>query len=883
MTTQETRRLQARILLLSLTVLVLVGLIAAGLTAHAYYQQARDRADLVQQSALQNHGLAVAQYFDRLEDIAWQVASRSRIRDELEAYNRGEVDRQALREFTHDKLEDALRPSGAAGIIRLDAEGRKVLSVGDTAPDSIYWPEVEPGMRETRMRDHLAWEGRAYVMIAVPILSRDDDWLGADILVFPAEALGSVMEGVAEGRNGAYLEGPEGVVLRVDDITWSLIPTGAGEPVAPALQQARGGSAALQRGNGEVVFSAPVREDWGLAVALPTDELYEGMAVHLALPVALVLGMALLSALGLSGVIRPLSRQVVAQSEALERASEEQEDLLEYASGFVYRFDRSGRARYVSAGVERVLGRTMDRLPEGTLRALVEPFLPYLEGTAVPIDGGSDADLPPARTEVLDADGHRVMLELNARVRYDGDRVVDIFGVARDVTSREEARRRVSHLANYDPLTELPNRTQLDERLARAIERCRHQDERLAVLFVDLDGFKYVNDSLGHHRGDELLEAVAGRLLDAVDPHSTIARHGGDEFVVLTERIHATTEAEAVAHGLLRALDAPFHVAGQELFIGASIGISVFPDDAATPDMLIRNADSAMYRAKARGRNNVQLYTADLTEASHRRLAIEAGLRRAIEDDELEVVYQPQWDLPGESLTGAEALVRWRHPEFGMISPAEFIPVAEENGTIGLLGRWVLREAVRRACEWGPERLGRIGVNVSGHQVLFGNIVGDVRDVLAESGLPPWRLELEITEGFMIDHAERGIEVLEELRAMGVQLAIDDFGTGYSSLSYLKRLPVQRLKVDGSFVRGADNDAADAALTASVIAMGHKLGLEVIAEGVETGTQLGMLIDEGCDQAQGYYLARPISGEQLAGVIDNPVPLYRQSGPVSRG
>ncbi len=876
MTTQETRRLQARILLLALAVLVLLGLIAASLTAHAYYQQARDRADLAQQAALQHHGQAVAQYFDRLEDIAWQVASRSRIRDELAAYNRGATDLEDLQDFSHDKLEDALRPSGAAGIIRLDAEGRQVLEVGDANPDPIYWPDIDPAMRETRMRDHLAWEGRAWIMIAVPILSREDEWLGADILVFPAEALVGVLESAAEGGKAAWLEGPQGVVLRVDDITWSLKPTGAGNLVAPALQQARGGSQALQRTDGEVVFAVPVRPGWGLSMAVPEEELYAGMMAHLALPVGLVLGMALLSGLGLIGVIRPLSRQVVAQSEALERASEEQEDLLEYASGFVYRFDRSGRARYISPGVERVLGRSMDRLPETTLRALVEPFLPYLEGTAVPIDGGTDSELPPARAEVTDKAGNPVVLELNARVRYNSGHVVDIFGVARDVTSREEARRRVSHLANYDPLTDLPNRTQLDERLARAIERCRLHDERLAVLFVDLDGFKYVNDSLGHHRGDELLEAVARRLLGAIDRHSTIARHGGDEFVVLTEHIAGTDDAERVADNLLRALEAPFHVAGQELFIGASIGISLFPDDAASSDMLIRNADSAMYRAKARGRNNVQLYTADLTDASQRRLAIEAGLRRAIEGNELEVVYQPQWYLPGEGLSGAEALVRWRHPDFGMISPAEFIPVAEENGTIGLLGRWVLREAVRRTCEWGPQRLGRIGVNVSGHQVLFGDIAGDVRAVLEETGLEPWRLELEITEGFVMDHAERGIAVLEELRAMGVQLAIDDFGTGYSSLSYLKRLPVQRLKVDASFVQGADTDAADAALTASIIAMGHKLGLTVIAEGVETATQRDMIILDGCDEAQGYYLARPMSTEQMGALIEDPVPACRR-------
>ncbi|MFO8155692.1 MAG: bifunctional diguanylate cyclase/phosphodiesterase [Pseudomonadota bacterium] len=863
MTTQETRHLQSRILLLALVSLLLTGLLAAGVTAFAYYEQARERAELAREMNLRHHSLAIEQYFQRLEDIAWQVASRSRIRDELAAYQEDETTLADLRTFTSGKLADALAPSGAAGIIRLDAELDRVLAVGDVEPDAALWPELEQGQTTISRRGPVEWEGNGYLILAVPIIDRDDRWLGADIIVFPVEPLAGILARAGDADTPAHLSSPEGVVLSAATGRQEL-RDGLPDEIRARLPSPPADEWEVQRDNGKVLFVGPVNGDWSLVSQVPKRALYAEVGVELGMPVGLVLAMAMLGGLAMLRMMRPLSSQVVEQAAALERATAEQEDLLEYAHGFVYRFDNHGQSAYVSPGVQGVLGYPPSVLPEAIHEALMSPFLPYLSGAAVPVSGEGGAELPPARVTVERRGGEMVVLELNARIQYRADSEQVIFGVARDVTDRERAERRVQHLAHYDTLTDLPNRALLDDRLKKALQRAQRRDARLALLFVDLDGFKYVNDSLGHHRGDELLQAVAERLRGGLRAEDTIARQGGDEFVMVVESIDGPREAEQVAQKVLGALGEPFRIGGDELFVGASIGISLFPDDATEAETLIRNADSAMFRAKARGRNNIQFYTEELTSVNQRRLILEAGLRRAIEGGELEVVYQPQWHLPGRELAGAEALVRWRHPEFGVISPAEFIPVAEENGTIGLLGCWVLRRALEQVMAWGPERVGRIGVNLSGYQILYGDIVATVDAVLEETGFPATRLELEITEGFVMDHAERGIAVLEELRDRGVQLAIDDFGTGYSSFSYLKRLPVHRLKVDASFVQGVDHNPADASLTASIIAMAHKLGLEVVAEGVETAEQLAYIIGEQCDEAQGYYLDHPLSPEDFA-------------------
>ena len=438
------------------------------------------------------------------------------------------------------------------------------------------------------------------------------------------------------------------------------------------------------------------------------------------------------------------------------------------------------------------------------------------------------------------------------------------IGVFTDISRQKASEARIQHLAHYDLLTSLPNRLLLQDRLLNAMERMKRGKKKLAVLFLDLDRFKNVNDSLGHPIGDELLKVVAERLRGQIREQDTVARHGGDEFLIILEELHDPQHAASVAQKLLTTLTEPVIINHHQLFIGASIGISIYPDDGDNADTLVTNADTAMYRAKETGRNTYQFYTPELTELSLERFELERDLRLALERGELLLHYQPQASLENEVCVGVEALVRWLHPEKGLIAPDRFIPLAEETGLIEELGQWVLRESAAQAQRWQQQGIAlRMAVNISGRQIVYGNLVRSVEEILHSSGLEPHCLELEITEGFVLSHADEGIRTLEQLKELGVLLAIDDFGTGYSSLSYLKRLPIDRLKIDKSFVQGIPDDADEAAIASTIIAMGRSLRLEVIAEGVETPAQQQFMLEKGCNEFQGYFLGRPMSAEDF--------------------
>ncbi|HKJ77277.1 MAG TPA: EAL domain-containing protein, partial [Gammaproteobacteria bacterium] len=502
-----------------------------------------------------------------------------------------------------------------------------------------------------------------------------------------------------------------------------------------------------------------------------------------------------------------------------------------------------GQAEVEGTGLRDLLSTHQDR--EGMLRHLDQ---------AMELTGAWEGELHYRRK---DGSGFPAWHHLTA-IRDGHGRVERYIGIFTDISEKKKSENRIYRLAHYDPLTDLPNRILLQERLDHALERSRRKGETLALLFIDLDRFKNINDSLGHAVGDRLLQVVARRLGNAVREQDTVARLGGDEFLVLLEGLEDLEDAGLVARKMLDVIDETIRLGGREVYIGASIGISLFPNDGDTVEALIKNADTAMYRAKEHGRNNYQYYTPELTRLSLERLELETGLRRAIERRELEVYYQPQADLDGR-FCGAEALLRWHHGELGMVPPDRFIPLAEESGLIESIGRWVLTSACEEARGWQQPL--RVAVNLSGQQILYGDIVGTVREVLEETGLPPERLELEITEGFVLGHAEQGIATLERLRELGVDLAVDDFGTGYSSLSYLKRLPITRLKIDRSFVADLPGDPDDAAIASTIIVMARNLGLEVIAEGVETAEQLAFLREQGCEAYQGFYLGRPVPAD----------------------
>jgi len=420
-------------------------------------------------------------------------------------------------------------------------------------------------------------------------------------------------------------------------------------------------------------------------------------------------------------------------------------------------------------------------------------------------------------------------------------------------------------LAHYDSLTDLPNRFLFKDRLKHAITSVNRQPGKVALLLLDLDRFKNINESAGHPVGDEILCLVAQRLLKIVRQRDTVARIGGDEFAIIIEGVGTESSVEPIIEKILHNLLPPHQIGDEQFYITASIGISLSPKDSEDPDMLLRHADAAMYEAKARGKNQYQFYTTSLTTAVHSRFSLENELRQAIENDEFEVYYQPQFRLNPHVLSGAEALIRWNHPDKGIVSPAEFIWLAEETGLIIDIGYIILKKACLQMLDWVDTKNfnGTISVNLSAIQFRQADIVNTVQSVLTETKLDAKYLEIEITESALIGQLDQVVNHIDAFKAMGISLAIDDFGTGYSSLTYLKRFHVGLLKIDQSFVREIPSDSSDCAIVRATIDMGHALGLSVIAEGVETAEQLEFLQAEGCDLIQGYLYGRPVAAHEF--------------------
>ena len=461
-------------------------------------------------------------------------------------------------------------------------------------------------------------------------------------------------------------------------------------------------------------------------------------------------------------------------------------------------------------------------------------------------------------------DGSTVwVLESENLIEGPDGRLSLIEGTAIDITERKRAEEQVKHLAFHDPLTNLPNRLLFNDRLTLAVAQAHRHNQKLAVLFLDLDRFKVINGSLGHSVGDELLRQVAERIQEHVREGDTVARLGGDEFTLLVPGITAEEDAAKIARKICDAVHDPFWIDGRELFVTTSLGVSVYPSDGHDAETLVRNADSAMYRAKEQGRDNYQLYTPAMNAKAIERLSLESRLRQAVANDELELHFQPFFDLKTSEVLGAEALLRWRHPELGLIPPGEFIPIAELSGLIVPIGEWVLRTACAEARKWhenGYPAL-TVSVNLSSRQFQQTDLGSQVTHALEESGLDADKLDLEITESCAMQNAEHSINTLQGLKKQGVRISMDDFGTGYSSLNYLKRFPIDRIKLDQSFVRDLPADKDDAAIAMAVIAMGRSLELVVIAEGVETEEQLRFLSNHHCDQLQGFLLSRPLPAE----------------------
>ncbi|MDN4055301.1 EAL domain-containing protein [Massilia sp. YIM B02763] len=527
----------------------------------------------------------------------------------------------------------------------------------------------------------------------------------------------------------------------------------------------------------------------------------------------------------------------------------------------------------VSDGACRMLGFSREALLRIDPVALGLAERAQLERHADPVAHGREHDI--VETELLRSDGQgavpvEISWQLQQRSEEDGQTRM-LIAVARDISERLHAAERLKHVSNYDSLTGLPNRNLFFQTLRDAIELAQDKNWRIAVLFITLDRFKIVNDSLGPALGDELLRQFSTRLVRCVRLRDTIGRLGGDEFALMLTmtREQGEEDAVAVANEVREALRAPFDLGEQKAVLTASIGIAMYPDDARDPGTLVKYADVAMVRAKEAGRDGYRFFTSGMNVQVLARLDLELALRGAIDGGQFELHYQPKLDLNTGRISGVEALLRWRRPGFGLVYPAEFVPVMEETGMVVRVGAWIIDEACRQIAAWNADGVEgvRVAVNVSSRQFVEGDLEGDIRAALARHRVDPSLLELELTESALMSNAEHTIEVLESLKRLGIRIAIDDFGTGYSSLAYLKRFPIDKLKIDIAFVRDITTNPDDAAIALAIISMAHSLHMQVIAEGVESRAQMALLRRHRCDEIQGFHLSRALVPADLGKLV----------------
>jgi diguanylate cyclase (GGDEF)-like protein/PAS domain S-box-containing protein len=551
----------------------------------------------------------------------------------------------------------------------------------------------------------------------------------------------------------------------------------------------------------------------------------------------------------------------------LKESEQRYRSLFDYYPDAIYLYDLEGRLLSANSVFSKLTGYAEEELPGLCLQQFIAPECQ----SEVARYFAEAAKGKPQRYETvaLRKDGSRFDISGNKLPIYVDSKVVGIHGIARDITDRKNAEHRITYLATHDALTGLPNRSLLEDRMRHAIEHAHRYGQQLGILFLDLNRFKIVNDSLGHDKGDLLLRIVAERLKRKVRQGDTISRLGGDEFVVVLENAGTDDDIAFIAKNILDEISRPVRLNGHELNVTTSIGASIFPRDGTDSATLLKRADLAMYQAKEISSGDFRFYTPEMDGKVLHRLLTENSLRKALDKNELVLHYQPRMDIASNQIVAVEALVRWLHPQRGMISPVEFIPLAEEIGLINAIGDWVLMDACRQNRVWQEAGLPKIkvAVNLSTYQ-LTSALGGTIRKVLAESGLAPCWLELEITESGLMQNIEFSQTVLLDIRDAGVSMSIDDFGTGYSSLSYLKRLPIDTLKIDKSFIRDIHTDHDDAAIVIATIGLAHTMDLKVVAEGVATSDQMQFLKDHHCDELQGFLISQPLPASQIGALLN---------------
>ncbi len=876
MNLDQSVHLQQRIRLFAVMGILVTGLLVAIATAFPIYRHAHQLMVISLTDSARGQAQAVGQFLAKATEVGRQIASRSGVRDKLEEYNGLQIGLSELVLFSTPRIRDALNQNDhIAGLVRLDRNRNPVLELGTSLlPVDHALPDDPLSVRRT---GPLQTPTGLCLLVSVPIMSRDGGLVGTDVLGFDFSPLLQLLAEKAgpspSARQLLYNRESDTLVEVAHEGGPARILTAASDRPAFLLRAAAGEAGRLRSAVGdadEMVFFTPVTDapGWAFASITPAREFDLPVWSRLFIPLLTIMLLVLAGAVLTARAIRPMAEKVLQQSRLLVELGENRQlaaSVFEGSPQAVLIMDAQHRIIDANRACTAITGYTVEELrgrsPCEAMCCGADKQSRCLElwHEAEREDGWQgDTQLTRRSGEPFPA------WQSITPVRDDDGAVRHYIVMFSDVSDKQRADEQIRHLAHHDALTNLPNRALLDDRLGQGMERARRSGQQLALLFIDLDRFKHVNDSLGHPVGDRLLKVVAQRFNGAMRDQDTLARQGGDEFVVILEALGGRGDAALVADKLLATLEAPVVFDKHEIFVGASLGISVFPDDGDTIEALMRCADSAMYQAKEAGRNTYRFYASEATGLSRERFELERGLRRALERGELSLHYQAQADCADGRLTGVEALLRWRHPERGLVPPDIFIPLAEEIGLIGKIGQWVLRTACAQARSW--EEAGhplRVAVNLSGQQISRDGLVDIVQSALAESGLSPGLLELEITEGHILQRVEHCIDTLHQLAALDVTLAIDDFGTGYSSLSYLKRLPVHRLKIDRSFVEGIPHDHDDVAIVATILSMADNLGMAVIAEGVETQIQLEHLRGLHCSEYQGYLLGRPMPAPEL--------------------